>query len=309
MATPRFEEAQSNPSLSADERLNVPSLTAAPKSAKSASFKSSIAVKTPPKAIDLKVSSTPPQRHSLVRVDGMLRSPSANVKSTSFMDLKGQRQQPSPPGADEEEEFDEEQDLYGAAQGLGFHAPKKSAGNMSRMSKNSGASSDRQDRLNQIFIMPFIRAASRFNESQAGRYISRFLEKVTTKVFFWYVSFNILFQVVSEFGQHRYNPADILHHFKYDALPNLSNKDTVLPSIHSYNLVHVIVVILGNFQAFCSYKLCHEVIVAISAHELLKSVSINVFTPTYNPSSGYKVLFSCITSLDSSSLGTYCTEF
>jgi hypothetical protein len=57
--------------------------------------------------------------------------------------------------------------------------------------------------------------------------------------------------------------------------------------------VHVIVVLLGNFQAYCSYKLCQEVIVAISAHQLLKSVTANVFTPTYSPPSGYKVsLFS-----------------
>jgi hypothetical protein len=47
--------------------------------------------------------------------------------------------------------------------------------------------------------------------------------------------------------------------------------------------------VLGNFQAYCSYKLCHEVVIAISAHQLLKSVTINVFTPTYNPTDGYKV--------------------
>jgi hypothetical protein len=64
---------------------------------------------------------------------------------------------------------------------------------------------------------------------------------------------------------------------------------TVQASIHSYNLVHVIVVLLGNFQAYCSFKLCHEMVVAISAHQLLKSVTMNVFTPSYSPPSGYKL--------------------
>jgi hypothetical protein len=67
-----------------------------------------------------------------------------------------------------------------------------------------------------------------------------------------------------------------------------------MPSIHSYNLVHVIVVLLGNFQAYCSYKLCHELVVAISAGELLKTASAKVFAPGYNPSSGAKVALNLI---------------
>jgi hypothetical protein len=62
-----------------------------------------------------------------------------------------------------------------------------------------------------------------------------------------------------------------------------------MPSIRSYNLIHVIVVLLGNFQGFCSYKLCHEIVIAISASELLQTVNATVFTPGYNPESGAKV--------------------
>jgi hypothetical protein len=99
------------------------------------------------------------------------------IRGSSMMDLEGNK-------SDDE---DEKEELYGAAQDIGKLAPKKSAGNMSRLSKNSAASSNRSDRLNQIFIMPFIRAASRFNESPAGRYLSLFFAKVTTKIFFWYL--------------------------------------------------------------------------------------------------------------------------
>jgi hypothetical protein len=86
---------------------------------------------------------------------------------------------------EEDEDEKEEEGLYGAPQSLGVNAPKKSAGNMSRMSKNSVTSSFRGDRLNEIFVMPIIRAAARANESPFGRQVSLFLNKVTTKVFFW----------------------------------------------------------------------------------------------------------------------------
>jgi hypothetical protein len=108
---------------------------------------------------------------------GSVRSSVKSIKKTSMMDLEGNKS--------DDDEYEKEE-LYGAAQDIGKLAPKKSAGNMSRMSKNSAASSNRSDRLNQIFIMPFVRAASRFNESPAGRFMSLFLNKVTTKIFFWY---------------------------------------------------------------------------------------------------------------------------
>ena len=62
-----------------------------------------------------------------------------------------------------------------------------------------------------------------------------------------------------------------------------------MPSIRIYNLVHVFVVLLGNFQAICTYKLCRELVIAISADELLSSVTVNVFSPGYAPASGSKV--------------------
>jgi hypothetical protein len=100
-----------------------------------------------------------------------------NIKRTSCADLEK--------GEDLEEEGDEDEELYGAPQTLAKQAPKKSIGGMSRMSKNSTASSDRGERMNELFVMPFIRAATRFNESRIGRLLTIFLNRVTTKVFFW----------------------------------------------------------------------------------------------------------------------------
>jgi hypothetical protein len=85
-----------------------------------------------------------------------------NVKQTSQMALE------------EGNQGDEAEELYGVPQSLAIHAPKKSSGGMSRMS----ASSDRGDRMNELFIAPFIRAATRFNESRYGRLLSTFMNRV-----------------------------------------------------------------------------------------------------------------------------------
>jgi hypothetical protein len=114
-------------------------------------------------------------------------SPSfGNIKqsSTSFADIKQSMDIERNEGEEDKDNEDENEGLYGVAQSLAIHAPKKSAGNMSRMSRGSN-SSERGDRMNQIFIMPFIRAATQLSESRAGRFVANFLNKVTTKVIFW----------------------------------------------------------------------------------------------------------------------------
>jgi hypothetical protein len=103
-----------------------------------------------------------------------------NIKQTAVK-VAREKDEEEYAGADD----DEEDALYGAAQGLGAHAPKKSAGQMSRISKNSAASSDHGDRLDDIFVQPFVRANAKYQESHFGRYVSRILNKVSTKVFFW----------------------------------------------------------------------------------------------------------------------------
>jgi hypothetical protein len=95
---------------------------------------------------------------------------------------------------DEDDWADEDDGLVGEAKALGTihphlyqgsYMPKKSAGQMSRMSKNSAASSNQGDRLDEIFVQPFVRANARIQESSLGRNIDRMLHKVSTKVFFW----------------------------------------------------------------------------------------------------------------------------
>jgi hypothetical protein len=89
---------------------------------------------------------------------------------------------------DEDAEDEDDDELYGEAQGLDTHAPKKSAGQMSRASKNSknsAASSDKGDRLDEIFIQPFVRAIASAKESRLGLYAARVANKVSSKVFFW----------------------------------------------------------------------------------------------------------------------------
>jgi hypothetical protein len=137
------------------------------------------------------------------------------------------------------------------------------------------------DRIEEM-LHPIKRAYINMYESKPGRFLTMFVNRVATKLFFWsFLSIVNITAILLIFYTSSRMIISLTHH----------NLGTVLPSIHSYNLVHVIVVLLGNFQAYCSYKLCHEVIVAISAHELLKEVSVNVLSSDYVPLAGSKVDF------------------
>jgi CRP-like cAMP-binding protein len=58
-------------------------------------------------------------------------------------------------------------------------------GNGSRLSLNSSQSAEKVDRLNEIFVQPFVRTFIRLNESKFGRNVTRIIGKMATKIIFW----------------------------------------------------------------------------------------------------------------------------
>ena len=70
--------------------------------------------------------------------------------------------------------------------------PDKSTGNMSHKSagstshKSHGSThSEKGDRMNELFVMPFIRGYSRYLESRPGRLVALLLNKAANKIAFW----------------------------------------------------------------------------------------------------------------------------